>query len=230
MKKIFLLLFAGIVLLMSGNLFSQSCELYFQMKEGSTMKIANFNSKSKLSGTTEIIINERKEIAGGVSIQMTQNYKDIKENSYSSELLVECINDIIYLDMVDFLSPDAMVAYEGMEMEISADRLPFPSNAKPGDQLEDGVISMLVRNEGVNILNIVVQVYERKVVSEEIIETPAGPFSCLKIKYNMLSQFGFVKLNMSVVEWFNKDFGTVRSESYNKKGKLTGYTELQEIN
>ena len=111
MKKIFLLLFACILLFTSGNLFSQNCELYSKMKEGNSLKISNFDNKSRLSGTTEITFIERKHIVGGVAIQMTQNYYDIKEDGYSFELLVECINDVIYLDMINYLSPDAMVAY-----------------------------------------------------------------------------------------------------------------------
>ena len=193
------------------------------------MKISNFNNKDKLTGTTEIIINERREIEGGVAIQMTQNYIDEKENAFSSEMNVECINGIIFFDMQDFMDPNVMVGYEGMEMEVSADKLPFPADALPGDQLEDGVISMVVRDEGVKVITMVVQVYDRKLEAKENIETPAGTFDCMKISYKILSQFGFTKATISMVEWFNTDVGTVRSESYNKKGKLTGYSELQEI-
>ena len=60
--------------------------------------------------------------------------------------------------------------------------------------------------------------------------TAAGTFDCHKVTYDFDVKFGFVKAKGSGVEWYDKDKVLVKSESYNKKGKLTGYTELTKIN
>ena len=219
-----------ILLLIPVSVLSQDCELYFSLDEGTVQKIAHYNNKDKLTGTTEILIAEKREIAGGMEVKLEQTYVDEKDNSFEANMMIECVNGVLYFDMNDFLDPNTMMAYEGMEIEVSADKLPFPSDAKPGDQLENGVITATIRQSGVKIMTIVVEVFDRMVEAEETIETPAGSFECLKIKYNVSSQFGFVKMNMSNIEWFNWKVGTVRAENYNKKGKLTDYTVLQEIN
>jgi len=79
-------------------------------------------------------------------------------------------------------------------------------------------------------IGIVTNVLKTILYAEENIETPAGTYNCLKITYNIRSQYGFLSDNRSVVDWHNKELGTVRSESFNKKGKLIGYSVLQEIN
>jgi hypothetical protein len=37
---------------------------------------------------------------------------------------------------------------------------------------------------------------------------------------------GMIDFNSKGIEWIARDVGAVRSETYNKNGKLTGYTEL----
>ena len=78
-------------------------------------------------------------------------------------------------------------------------------------------------------VNMTVTTQNRKVEAEEKITTPAGTFDCLKITYDMVSKIGFVKVQGSSVEWYSPGTGTIRSESYNKRGKLTGYSVLEEI-
>jgi hypothetical protein len=230
MKKISALHLAFLVAWIPSILFAQNCEIYFSLDQGSVLKTSHFDQKDNLTGTSTITIKEKDKIPGGVAIQMSQEYTDDRENIFTSNLLIECINDVLYFDMQDFLDPNTMVAYEEMEIDVSADKLPLPANAKPGDKLENGVITVVIRQEGIKLLTLVVEVFNRVVEAKEKIETPAGTFDCLKIKYDVLSQIGFVKINMSAVEWFDPEAGTVRSESYNKKGKLTGYSVLQEIN
>ena len=70
---------------------------------------------------------------------------------------------------------------------------------------------------------------DRMIAARERLETPAGAFDCLKITYNILSQIGFVKVNMSATEWYSPEYGTIRSETYNKKGKLVSYMVLNSV-
>ena len=61
-----------------------------------------------------------------------------------------------------------------MELEVSADKLPLPADAQPGDRLENGIISVVIRQEGIKIMTLVVEIYDRIVEDRETIETPAG--------------------------------------------------------
>ena len=71
-------------------------------------------------------------------------------------------------------------------------------------------------------------IYNRKVEAEEEISTKAGTFKCFKISYDILTD-AMIDIKGSAIEWIAKDVGAVRTESYNKKGKLTGYSELVKL-
>jgi hypothetical protein len=62
----------------------------------------------------------------------------------------------------------------------------------------------------------------------EDVTTPAGTFNCVKISYDIETKT-FMTMRASGIEWYAKDVGVVRSESYNGKGKLTGYSVLNDI-
>jgi hypothetical protein len=67
------------------------------------------------------------------------------------------------------------------------------------------------------------------VAGKETITTPSGTYECYKITSNMAmqTQMGIkMNVNMSSIEWIALKVGTVKSESYNKSGKLMGTTLL----
>ena len=78
-------------------------------------------------------------------------------------------------------------------------------------------------------MTLTVDLTNRQIVAHETIETPAGSFKCIKYSYDAFSKMGFIKMNSSGIEWYSAALGTIRSESYDKKGKLTGYTVLESI-
>jgi hypothetical protein len=46
---------------------------------------------------------------------------------------------------------------------------------------------------------------------------------------NVESKVTFMRVALRNVEWYVRDIGVVRSESYDNKGNMVGYTELQSI-
>ncbi|MBL4560545.1 MAG: hypothetical protein JKX79_06125 [Labilibaculum sp.] len=72
-------------------------------------------------------------------------------------------------------------------------------------------------------------IVNRKVEAHENITTPAGTFKCCKISEDVKSKMGFVNVQLHNVTWIVKDIGTIRRESYNKKGKLSSTSELIKI-
>jgi hypothetical protein len=76
-----------------------------------------------------------------------------------------------------------------------------------------------------SMMNMTTKVYNRKVEAIEKVTTEAGTFECYKISYDVFVD-GMIDFNSKGIEWIARDVGAVRSETYNKNGKLTGYTEL----
>jgi hypothetical protein len=119
--------------------------------------------------------------------------------------------------------------YEGMDMEVSSHDLALPAKMNVGDVLPDGEVTVVIKNNGIKMVTITSAVHNRKVEAKEKVTTPAGTFDCIKVTYDTDGKVGFVKTHAKGAVWYAKKIGTVKSESYNKKGKLEGSTELVEI-
>ena len=100
---------------------------------------------------------------------------------------------------------------------------------QPGDDLNDGNISIKVNSEAFTLVTMTFDVFNREIVGEETITTPAGTYKCKKVTFDFTSKFGIINVKGTGVEWYYNDAMVVKSESYNKKGKLIGYHELTGI-
>ena len=136
---------------------------------------------------------------------------------------------VLYFDASSLLDPASMSAYESMDVKVTGDNLELPLNSGPGTELADGGVTATISSGGVKILTLSVNLTNRKIQARETVETPAGSFECIKYTYDARTEMGFVKMDISGIEWYNRKHGTIRSESYDKKGKLSGYTVLESI-
>lgn len=228
-NSLFILLLSAFVLA-SSAVKAQNCEIYDDYREGSTIKSVYYDDKDKATGFTLTTVKEKKKDADGVSIQFQQNYNNYEDYSFESEFLIRCKNGEVIVDMQKFIDPSSMTAYEGMEFEVSADDLSIPENASVGDELNGGTVTVSV-NTGTPVkITIAVTLSNRVVAGKETVVTPAGTFECTKITYDILSQIGFLKIKSSATEYYSKKDGVIKTETFNKKGKLSGYTIVEEIN
>ena len=58
---------------------------------------------------------------------------------------------------------------------------------------------------------------------------PAGTFDCIQLSQKVALKMG-INIEAYSKEWYAEDIGMVRSESYTKNGKLTGYSLLTKLN
>ena len=77
-------------------------------------------------------------------------------------------------------------------------------------------------------MTIDIRVKDRKVMAEESISSDAGTFDAFKV-----SSITEIKMmgtrEMKNVEWIAKNVGMVRSETYDKNGKLKYYSVLTDF-
>jgi hypothetical protein len=132
------------------------------------------------------------------------------------------------MDMKNFLDPKTMSGFQDMEVTVSGADLEMPGAMQVGQTLKDGDIKMAVNSSGMNIMNLEVKIYNRKVEAIETITTPAGTFECFKVSYDTEFRTMF-KITAKGTEWISRNVGTVKSEQYDKNGKLTGYTLLSKF-
>jgi len=230
MKHIGSILMVVILLAAGTQVRAQDCKDYFPQKEGTILTYVSYDKKDKATGSSEMSFRDKKQTENGMSVLFVSRFSDEKEEVlYESEVKVECKDGVLYFDASKFLDPATMSAYETMEVEVSGDNLALPLNGTVGTQMEDGGVTAVIRSGGIKIVTLSVDISNRTIAAREKVESPAGSFDCIKYTYDALTQIGFVKVRMSSIEWYSPELGTIRSESYNKKGKLTGYTLLESI-
>jgi hypothetical protein len=230
MKKFLFTWIVTLIMFTTTAVSGQDCEIYEDYKEGTSTKMAHYDKKDKLTGYTTMTVKERKEIPGGVSLVFLQEYDDTEEYTFENEFGIECVNGEVKMDMSKMIDPNTLSAYENMDIDIVTDEMAIPAGASPGDKLNDGNVKVTVDTGTPVKVSINISMTNRLVEGKEEVTTPAGTFDCLKISYELLTQIGFIKVKSAVVEYYNKKHGVIKSESLDKKGKLTGYSVVEEIN
>ena len=151
---------------------------------------------------------------------------DKKEKSVgTSSYVLTCENGSFSVDMKSMVSQEQMASFKDQKVTIQADKLDIPSNPQVGQLLKNGSVKITSESESPISLNLSILISNQKVAAIEEITVPAGTFKCVKITYDAESKMLFT-IKSKAAEWYAKEVGLVRSESYNSKDKLLGYTVL----
>ncbi|RUT78755.1 TapB family protein [Ancylomarina longa] len=230
MKKLFTLFL--VLLVGSGSsMLAQDCTLYIPNTVGTVLHYQMTNSKGKTMGSYTQKMISIKNKGGETVFEMLQTYIDPKsEESILKQdtLRFRCKGNVFYIDMDKYLNQKQMESFQDMEVKITSEDLVYPPKLSAGQQLKDGSITIEVQTEMMKI-SMTTKIVNRKVEAVEDMKTTAGNFNCYKISEDVQSKMGFVNMKLHNVSWISKDLGMVRSESYNKKGKLDGITQLVKI-
>jgi len=211
-----------IAFLLSFAVFGQTtCEAYYPFQVGVTFEITNYNKKGK----KESVINyEVLSIENNVATIQTYVYdakdKEINNSSYN----VTCDGNKISIDFKSIINAEMFKQYKDMDMDITGTNVELPNDLQVGQTLKDAHMNMAI-NMGGMTMNMRVDMSNRKVDKKESITTPAGTFDCFALSYDNETKMG-LKMQFKIKEWISEGVGVVRSESYNKNGKLMGYSEL----
>ncbi|MBP6979386.1 MAG: hypothetical protein KBB71_13860 [Lentimicrobiaceae bacterium] len=206
--------------------FSQDCDAYFPMKEGAYLETKSYDAKDKLQGITKMTVLQKQTAGARTSVTTeVKSYDEKEKELMNTQMEVYCEDGVFYIDMKKFLDQKTMESFEGMEVAMETENMEFPSSLQVGQTLKDARITVSASTGGMKLFSMNVWITNRKVEAIEDITTPAGTFSCYKITSDVETKM-MMKISVKSVEWYAKNMGTVRSESYNEKGKMTGYTVL----
>jgi len=206
-------------------------ETFFPTKEGMVLTYKSFDKKDKVSGVTKYTI-EKVNISGSdIDITYLCEVLDNKEKLvFKEEITVHQKGDVLYIDMGNFLNKAAF-QQEGTipaEVEVKGNNMEIPLNPTPGQTLPDANIEMAMKMGFVN-MKMSADITNRKVEAIEEISVTGGSFKCYKFSGDVNTVAMGIKVQAKTIEWFAKGIGTVKTESYDKKGNLTGRTELVEV-
>jgi len=205
--------------------FSQSgCEAYYPFKEGAKFEITNFDKKGKKEGVVNYeITNIDNNVATIKTLIFDEKGKEIADTEYQ----VACEGNTISIDFKSLMNQDMFKQYKDMEMDITGTNIELPNDLQVGQSLKDANMDMSINMGGIK-MNMSINMINRKVNAKESMTTAAGTFDCFALSYNTEMKMG-MKMTFEFKEWIAEGVGLVRNESYNKKGKLMGYSELTSI-
>jgi hypothetical protein len=227
MKKLLTLL--AFVFFLGGALFAQ-CNEMFDYQEGTSWQWTNYDKKGKFMGKSMQKIEELNKLSNGFEVTISVVQSDNKgEQVGPFSMDMACKDGVVYFDMKKFVPDEYLNDPEGeATVEVNGDNLEMPINMKAGDYLKDASVSMKIGGSGSPMgINMTVDIFNRKVESEEKLNTPAGEFDCFVITQSMKTKM-MISMQMESKEWYSPGIGMVKSESY-KKGKLMSYAILTQF-
>lgn len=205
------------------------CNEFYQFSEGSEWELETYNAKGKVTGKNHQKVTSLEKTSAGYNATINSVFYNEKgKETMKGDLSFKCENGTMYIDMRNFISQEQLEAFKSYEMKVEAENLEMPGKLSVGQTLKDGSVNIAA--DGAPLpTSLNMKITERKVVAQETITTPAGTFECYKITANIATttQMGIkMNLNFSTIDWIALKVGAVKSESYNKSGKLMGYTIL----
>ena len=209
---------------------AQNCDAYFPYKKGMVIEQQSFNAKNKLTGSVKQKIMDVTSTPTGKKVDISSEYFDEKGKAAgTSTFSITCKNGVVSFDMRNYLDAKSKESFSGANVTIEGTPLEMPSTLSPGMTLKEGTLLMKMDMGNSPIaMNLNMRIFNRKVNAIESVTTPAGTYSCYKISQSVEMKMMFTVTAQSV-EFYSAEVGMVRSESYDSKGKLTGYTVLSKI-
>ena len=226
MKK--LILFTAILLF--GTILKAQ-ETFFPTKEGTVLIYKTFDKKEKVTGKLIYTIKQVK--VNGDNMDITYQYESIDPKDklvFKEDITIHKKGDKLYLDMGNFINKGAFQQNGEIPttIEVKGNDMEIPSNPKPGDILPNANIEMSMKMGFVN-MKMSAQLSNRRVEVVEDITVKAGTFKSYKFTSIVNASAMGIKTEANIVEWYSKGVGIVKTENYDKNGKLQSYTELVEL-
>jgi hypothetical protein len=221
MKKIFFI--AALAVFALSGMSAQN--VFFPTKEGMTLVHANLNAKGKTESYTRQIV--RKVEGGGSNMSISYIVQPLDKNQKRAgdievAYTVGVHNGMMEWDLKNFAAPGT----EGV-VQIEGDRLQIPTSIAPGDKLSDVHFTMTV-NLGFKIKT-EVALTEQECLAVETITVPAGTFKCYKMTQTSTATAMRRSITTKAINWYAPGIGSVKSETFDGKGKLQSIVQLQSL-
>lgn len=206
-------------------------ETFFPTKTGTVLTYKSFDKKDKLLGIIKYTVKNVNISGSNVDITYLCESFDAKEKLlFKEDITIHQKGDVLYMDMSNFVNKAAFQQNGQMpaSLEVKGNNMEIPLNPKPGDKLADAKVEMSMKMGFVS-MKILAELTNRTVNSIEDITVTGGTFKCFKFSCDFTSSAMGIKTNGKNISWYAKGIGTVKTESYDKDGKLMSRMELVEV-
>jgi hypothetical protein len=208
---------------------SPECNTYFPLTVGMQWTTKNMDKKGKETGRSTIKVLDTKPADDGLIyvMQGILNFEG-KEETHETNFEYQCSNNALKMDMDQFI-PTEMLENESMTFDVDTDGMMLPENLRVGQKLNDASVQIVGKIEEMKVIDMKVTVFDRMIEKFEDITTEAGTFNCAKLTSKTTMKMAFMNSTSSSIQWINNKVGIVKTEEYDKKGKLESSSELVEF-
>ena len=206
-----------VICFFTSSLFAQSnCSKYYPFSEGTTTELTMYDKKGKVSA---VVLHAVKDVSSTGSTDvatMTQVLKDKNgEELTTTEYDITCTGGMVSIDFRSLSQSKMLESMGDVDYEITGTNLDLPNDLSVGQSLPDAGVNIKMNIGGMN-MNMDTDITDRNVIGQETVTTPAGSFDCYIITSTTTFKMGMSKSK----QWIAEGVGVVKTEDYNKKGKL----------
>ena len=186
-------------------------EPFFLHKEGVKLTYADKDKKGKINSYTETTATKVTGDADNCTVTYSMMVMDNKKNPVLKQPMTQTFevkNGTVTYD------PKSLVGQimEGMQVTVTGTPFQLPSNVKVGDTFGDYT-----------------EVTGVKAVAEETLDVNGTSIDCVVIENTTVSKVIGIKQTTIQKIWYGHGIGPVKTNMYNKKGKLMTSQELVSI-
>jgi len=230
MKTIRLLLITALATVIVTGAAAQN--IFFPTKPGTVSLYSNRDSKDK------------------VTSYLQQTVKDVEGSG--GNLTISCLGEVLNKDKKPTSDPPAQVPYKiavrdwavilditqmfadapkdkSLNIKLSGVPMELPGDLQPGQSLKDSNLSVSV-DMGMIKINAEMKMTDGKCLAIEEVTVPGGTFTCHKVTQTITITIMKKNIVSRIDLWLVPGVGSVKAEIYDRKGKLQGRTELEQLN
>ncbi|MDR2972302.1 MAG: hypothetical protein LBU83_10295 [Bacteroidales bacterium] len=185
------------------------------------------DSKGKVESYTRHTIKDVEGSGRNLTISYVIESFDKNMKSQSEAPCTVIIKDDVVIFDMNQMFVDQMKVSD-VKVEVTGVPMELPSDLQPGKSLKDANMTLTMDME-IMKMRTDIKITDGKCEAIEKVTVQAGTFTCHKIKQTVTTTIMRKDVVASSISWYAPGIGTVKTENYNDKNKLTGSTELISI-
>lgn len=192
----------------------QEKEPFCCVTQGAELKYATTDATGKETGTAVTKINKVSGTNGNYEMEQTITlYVNGKK--------------LIGMDINSTVKDGAasLALGGGAAVEVDGNVPLIPADLSVGQELDCGEVKMKM-----GAITAKQDISSHKVVAQESLTTPAGTFDCYVVEQVYTAKMGFIKAKGTQKIWYARGVGNVKTEVYDKKGKISSTQILTAYN
>ncbi|MDD3901264.1 MAG: hypothetical protein VB024_12980 [Dysgonamonadaceae bacterium] len=204
--------------------FILNAQLAYFPSEGTVLTYHNLDKKGKIESKIVYKVESVKQSGENADVTyFVESYGKKDELVFKDRITFKKEGDKLFFDMSNFVNKGAFQQNGEIPatVEIEGNSLEVPINGTAGQSLPDANMT-IASDMGFVKLKMTTNIVNRKVDDIEDLTVPAGTFNCMKISGDVSGKILGMNMSGKSVQWYSSGIGMVKSETYDKKGELSG--------